>query len=54
MRKDNRLPSQAKGVYRVTNWPEYNAGLIERGNVTIWLCRIKQSSKKILNEINVI
>ena len=37
MRKDNRLSSQPKGVYRVTNWPEYNAGLIERGNVSIWM-----------------
>lgn len=37
MRKDNRLPSQPKGVYRVKNWPEYNAGLIERGNVSIWM-----------------
>jgi hypothetical protein len=27
----------AKGVYRVRNWPEYNAGLIERGNVTMWI-----------------
>ena len=24
-------------VYRVKNWPEYNAGLIERGNVSIWM-----------------
>ena len=37
MRKDNGLPSQPKGVYRVKNWPEYNAGLIERGNVSIWM-----------------
>ena len=37
MRKDNRPPSQPKGVYRVKNWPEYNAGLIERGNVTLWI-----------------
>jgi hypothetical protein len=37
MRKDNHLPSQPKGVYRVKNWPEYNAGLIERGNVSIWM-----------------
>ena len=37
MRKDNRLPSQPKAVYRVKNWPEYNAGLIERGNVSIWM-----------------
>lgn len=37
MPKDKRLPSQPKGVYRVKNWPEYNAGLIERGNVSIWM-----------------
>ena len=37
MRKDNCLPSQPKGVYRVKNWPEYNAGLIQRGNVSIWM-----------------
>ena len=37
MPKDTLLPSQPKGVYRVKNWPEYNAGLIERGNVTVWM-----------------
>ena len=37
MRRDNLLPSQPKAVYRVKNWPEYNAGLIERGNVSIWM-----------------
>ena len=37
MRKDTLLPGQPKAVYRVTNWPEYNAGLIERGNVTVWM-----------------
>lgn len=37
MRKDNRLPSQPKGVYLVKNWPEYNAGLIQRGDVSIWM-----------------
>jgi hypothetical protein len=37
MPKDTLLPSQPKGVYRIKNWPEYNAGLIERGNVTIWM-----------------
>ena len=37
MRKDNRLPTQPKGVYRVKNWPEYNAGLIQRGDVSIWM-----------------
>jgi hypothetical protein len=25
-----------KARYRVTNWPEYDAGLVRRGNLTIW------------------
>lgn len=37
MRKDERKTSEPKGVYRIRNWPEYNAGLIERGNVTMWI-----------------
>src|ERR1700738_4128033 len=37
MRKAKRKASEPKGVYRVRNWPEYNAGLIERGNVTMWI-----------------
>ena len=28
---------QAKSQYRVRNWPEYEAGLRRRGDVTIWL-----------------
>ena len=27
----------AKPRYRVTNWPEYNRALVERGSVTLWL-----------------
>lgn len=37
MRNDKCLPSQPKGIYRVKNWPEYNVGLIARGNVSIWM-----------------
>lgn len=37
MRKDKRKTSEPKGVYRLRNWPEYNAGLIGRGNVTMWI-----------------
>jgi hypothetical protein len=37
MRKDERKTSELKGVYRVRNWSEYNAGLIARGNVTMWI-----------------
>jgi hypothetical protein len=35
MHKGERETS--KGVYRVRNWSEYNAGLIARGNVTMWI-----------------
>jgi hypothetical protein len=37
MRKDKRKSREPKGVYRVRNWSEYNAGLIARGSVTIWI-----------------
>lgn len=37
MPKDTHQPTQSKGIYRVKNWPEYNAGLIARGNVTLWM-----------------
>ena len=35
MRKDKRKSREPKGVYRVRNWPEYNAGLIARGSLTM-------------------
>ena len=28
-----------KKVYRVRNWPEYNRGLVERGNLSVWFNR---------------
>jgi hypothetical protein len=37
MRKDKPNNCEPKGVYRVRNWSEYNAGLIARGSVTIWI-----------------
>ncbi|WP_176072337.1 IS5 family transposase [Paraburkholderia mimosarum] len=37
MRKDERKASEPKGAYRVRNWREYNAGLIARGDVTMWI-----------------
>jgi len=37
MRKDERKASEPKGVYRVKNWKAYNAGLIARGDVTMWI-----------------
>src|SRR5476649_2297124 len=37
MRKDEQQRQQPKGKYRVKNWPVYNAGLISRGDVTVWM-----------------
>ena len=37
MRKDKRNSCEPKGLYRVRNWSEYNAGLIARGSVTMWI-----------------
>jgi hypothetical protein len=37
MRKDKQQQQEPKGKYRVKNWPAYNAGLIARGDVTIWM-----------------
>ena len=37
MREDKRKSREPKGVYRVKNWSEYNAGLIARGSLTMWI-----------------
>jgi hypothetical protein len=37
MRKDKRKSRDPKGIYRVRNWSEYNAGLIARGSLTMWI-----------------
>jgi hypothetical protein len=37
MRKDKQQRQEPKSKYRVKNWPAYNAGLIARGDVTIWM-----------------
>jgi hypothetical protein len=37
MRKNLHKNSEPKGVYRVRNWPAYNAGLIARGRVDMWI-----------------
>jgi hypothetical protein len=37
MHKDKRKSHDPKGVYRVRNWSEYNAGLIARGSLTMWV-----------------
>ncbi|KAF1010762.1 MAG: hypothetical protein E5299_01581 [Burkholderia gladioli] len=37
MRKDIRKTGKPKARYRFRSWAAYNAGLINRGNVTIWI-----------------
>ncbi|KAF1017853.1 MAG: hypothetical protein E5299_00284 [Burkholderia gladioli] len=37
MRKDIHKKGEPKARYRVKNWAAYNEGLINRGNVTIWI-----------------
>lgn len=39
MRKNEQQWQELKGKYRVKNWRSYNAGLIARGDVTIWMKR---------------
>ena len=35
--RNNRRHKFAKTSYKITNWPEYNKALQERGSVTLWL-----------------
>lgn len=37
MRKDKGGTQEPKAKYRVRNWAAYNAGLINRGNITMWI-----------------
>ncbi|PVX85627.1 DDE family transposase [Paraburkholderia unamae] len=37
MREDKRKTSEPKTRYRVKSWLAYNAGLINRGNVSMWI-----------------
>ncbi|MEX3527141.1 MAG: IS5/IS1182 family transposase, partial [Burkholderia sp.] len=37
MRKDKGTTQEPKAKYRVRNWTTYNAGLISRGNITMWI-----------------
>ena len=36
MSSDSKQSTSTKAKYRVTNWPEYDRALVERGNITIW------------------
>jgi hypothetical protein len=33
---ETRRHKISTGKYRVTNWPEYDAALVQRGSLTIW------------------
>lgn len=35
--KTSKKPKQPKDKYRLTNWPDYNKALINRGFITLWL-----------------
>ena len=37
MSKASAAVGRSKTRYRVRNWPEYDRGLIARGDVTVWL-----------------
>ncbi|AJX13598.1 transposase DDE domain protein [Burkholderia ubonensis MSMB22] len=37
MRKDKSGTQEPKAKYRIKSWAAYNAGLINRGNVTMWI-----------------
>jgi len=36
-RSPKRPRTKRKTQYRIRNWPEYNAALVERGSLTVWL-----------------
>lgn len=35
--KTESIPRSPKKTYRLTNWPDYNQALIQRGAITLWL-----------------
>ena len=38
--ESNAIPneeSRPKSKWKVTNWPEYDRALVQRGDVTVWL-----------------
>ena len=37
MPKQKKTQSRPKPLYRVTNWPEYDKALVQRGSITFWL-----------------
>lgn len=37
LQADFNPPPKKKNTYRITNWPDYNKALIQRGAITLWL-----------------
>lgn len=37
MIENNPSPSKPKTKYRIRNWSEYNASLVQRGSITLWI-----------------
>jgi hypothetical protein len=35
--KRSRVHPTYRTKYRVTNWPEYDRGLVDRGDLTLWI-----------------
>src|SRR5476651_1696592 len=33
----NPAPQDTEGKYKVANWPEYDAALVRRGSLTVWV-----------------
>lgn len=40
-------PRPVKNKYRIKNWPAYNAGLVSRGALTIWIDAVPSSEKQV-------
>ncbi len=37
MRRDTSQRAEPEATYRVRNWAQYNAGLIARGDIAVWI-----------------
>ena len=55
--ESNAIPneeSRPKSKWKVTNWPEYDRALVQRGDVTVWLDEefVRALVNKLSNAIN--
>ena len=41
----DKIPKQKQ---RVTNWSEYNEGLRQRGNLTVWISRVGLRATRLM------